>query len=359
MTSETDAARLVAILERLRRRAATAMAVRYMCATTAVALLLAEATMMTAPSIVRPAVLLGGIVLATAIAAFAAWFRAPTIRETALVADRRLHLKDRLGTAYQYRDAADEFSRLVVRDALSHADDLRGASAFPIHVPGWVRFALVAACAAPLVFVIARGVVPELWQRASSGDPSGVGALSIPSPAGSPDGASASPDAVTTTRVPAEARLGAQSPSADDGRPESADPPENTGPSPTRAAGPSESGGTRNIDGAASDSGRTPRAPQTSLTEGVSAGRGSGAAGSPQTTQAGGLTGAPLDFARGRPDGDRGLPGTQPTANPSQDAAYRSAWSTSQRAIAQEHIPSGLRDYVRQYFLAIRPAEPR
>jgi hypothetical protein len=351
MTSGTDAGRLVVILARLRRRAVVALAVRYICAAATVTLLVGEAVLMASPAYAGPRALLGGLALAAGVAGAAAWFRAPAVRETAHAVDRRLRLQNRLVTAFQYRDATDEFSRLVVRDALAHADDIRPALAFPLRIPGWVRFAAVAACAAPLVFVLARDAVPEFWQRASTGDASAPGALSIPSAAGNRD-ETATPEANAGAAVDGAPRVAVEATpvpqEAGNRGPLSERTPGNVDSSTPRTAA-AETGGRGVPAGARSGSGRAGGTPRGAPAEGGGAGRGNGNAGSSQTAQAGGLTGEPgsdTDAARAR----RG-------AEPARDPAYRSAWSTSQRAIAQEHIPSALREYVRQYFLAIRPVE--
>jgi hypothetical protein len=307
-----------------------------------------------APAGPRLATLLAGVALAAIAAGAAAWFRAPVMRETAVTVDSQLHLQNRLVTAFQYRDATDEFSRLVVRDALSHAGGVRPASAFPVRIPGWVRVAAIAVFAAPLVFFLARTSVPEFWQRASIGDASAPGALSVPSPGGSRGGTPANPDGTASTIADGAAREQVEgaipSQSSRDAHvqseraADSADSPASPAPGNTRENGEPRAAGQPD-----SASGRGIQ-PQTGVTAGVGAGRGAGAAGSRQTAQAGGLTGDPAsdDIAQ-----------SQAASQPARDRAYSTAWSASQRAIAQEHVPSALREYVRQYFLAIRPAENR
>jgi hypothetical protein len=324
------------------------LAVRYICAAVAVAALVADAMVMAWPGNPRLTTVLGGVALAAVAAAVAAWFRAPALRETAHTVDRRLRLQNRLVTAFQYRNATDEFSRLVVRDALSRAGDIRPASAFPLHLPGWIRVVAVTACAAPLIFVLASKTVPGFWQRAAIGDASAPGALSIPSTAENRDAPASSPAAAgavadRAARVPVET---APLPQQAGGGQQSERTRGNLDSSTARTAA-ADTGGRGVAAGERSGSERAASTPPDARTDGGRAGRGNATAGSPQREQAGGLA--------GDPGSDTNVASAQRGAEPARDPAYRSAWSTSQRAIAQEQIPSALREYVRQYFLAIRP----
>ena len=128
----SDAAAVLNRLERARARIAVGLLVRTLGWCCTVAALAGAAGLLTGalpPSAVWMAAP-AALVAATAAVAF----RYPTRRTAAAMLDARLGLDDRAAAALSVLDAADPFSRLVVRDAAVRLSGVRLATAFPLHV---------------------------------------------------------------------------------------------------------------------------------------------------------------------------------------------------------------------------------
>lgn len=346
MSPAENAVGLAAKLARFRRRAWLVLFAQDACVTGAVAALVIEAMMVAArsliprlfiPSLLVPSVFVP-LVLAAAIvvAAATAFARTPGLRDIAKALDVRLRLQDRLVTAVQFQHDTDAFSNLVVGDALARLDVVGPESAFPFRVskPGWIAGA--AAVAAPIVFVLATTGVPRIREMMRGGRAAGAGTLTMPSQdtssrAASSDGRTRAPgaataserrsgtdiDAATTPPANALARAAQQTPGA---APHAA------------ASGTRESIGNRAAGAAAQPAvgGTLSESDAGGVKNGIAARIGTAEQGVARTAAA-----------------DRST------------AAYRAAWSNAERAIAQEKVPSDLRAYVRQYFVAIRPLEDK
>ena len=88
----------------------------------------------------------------------AGWIQAPSRMETARWLDGKSELKERLSTALEISDDKknDNWSRLVVTDAATHARDVDPGKLLPFHLPKASRWALVA-----LAVGAGLGFVPE------------------------------------------------------------------------------------------------------------------------------------------------------------------------------------------------------
>ena len=85
---------------------------------------------------------------------------------------------------------------------------------------------------------------------------------------------------------------------------------------------------------------------------GAAAGRGAGGLSTELAQAAGGVKGESLRNAA-----DAAADESRPASplSPAYSARYRTASARAQAAIAQERVPAGLANYVKNYFIAIRP----
>src|SRR5712691_1544147 len=80
-------------------------------------------------------VLIGGVVVCTAIATAWALIKKPTREQAATAIDERLRLKEKFSTAIYVRPSSDPFAMAAVRDAERTADSVQLGKQFPIPFP--------------------------------------------------------------------------------------------------------------------------------------------------------------------------------------------------------------------------------
>lgn len=270
----------------------------------------------------------------------------PGLRDIAASIDARLDLQDRLVTALQFKAAVDPFSQLVVRDAHSRVASIRASDAVPFALPRSIRAASAAAAIVSAVMIVATTEIPR-WSPAGS---TGVGnpgvtanAAGAAGPAG--DAARQQPNPAAGASIVADngtERSAARQQTA-------ADHSESTTRSPqarslSEIASPS-SGGTEQIERGSTASGDTS---STNTNSSGDTGVAGGAASTSREPRGGGVANGARNA---RPTG---------TAAPPDDSTYRVAYQTgraaAESAVEQNRVPADLRSYVRDYFVAIRPA---
>ena len=338
---------LVTRLRGLQRRATLVLFAQALCLSGGVSLLIGEAL------VVGGAV--HNVVTAVAIAATAALLTAaaativlrPGLRDIAASIDARLHLQDRLVTALQFNAAVDPFSQLVVRDAYSRVVSIRASDAVPFALPRSVRAASAAAAIVSAVTIVATTEVPR-WSSAGWTGFGGPGvkanAAGAAGPASSAARQQANPAAGASIAADngTERSSGRQRPAADQAE---ATTPSTQARSLSEIASPS-SGGTGRLE-----RGSTPRGDTTSTNTETNAPDDSGvAAGAASTSyeQRGGGVANGARRARST--------ATAPPDNSTYRAAYRNGRAAVESAVGQDRVPADLRSYVRDYFVAIRPA---
>ncbi len=310
--------------------------------------------------LIGEALVVGGaihnMVTAVAMAATAALLTAatatillrPGLREIAASIDARLDLQDRLVTALQFNAAVDPFSQLVVRDAHSRVASIRPSDAVPFALPRIIRATSAAAAIVSAVMIVATAEFPR-WSpagstgfgspgvtanAASAAGPAGNAARQQPNPAA---GASIAADSGTEGSSPR------QQPAADQRE-------ATTRSTPARSlneiASPS-SGGTERIERGSTSSGDT-TSTNTDTNTSDDTGAAGGAASTSYEQRGGGVA-----------NGARSARSTG-TAAPPDDSTYRAAYqngrAAAESAVGQDRVPADLRSYVRDYFVAIRPA---
>jgi hypothetical protein len=272
----------------------------------------------------------------------------PGLRDIAASIDARLHLQDRLVTALQFNAAVDPFSQLVVRDAHSRAASIRASDAVPFALPRSIRAASAAAAIVSAVTFIATTEVPR-WSPAGW---TGFGGAGVTANAAG----AAGPASGAARQVPNPAA--AASVASDNGTERSserqqpaADQAEATAPS-TQARSLSEiaspsSGGTERLELGSTTSGDT-TSTNTDTNTSDDAGVAGGAASTSYEQRGGGVA-----------NGARRARSTDAAAPP-DDSTYRAAYqngrAAAESAVGQDRVPADLRSYVRDYFVAIRPA---
>ena len=364
----TDAAVLMNALETLRRRYRRVTVVANACVALIVAASAALPLFVEAPMATAVPLTLLLTCAAFAIALGAALIRTPARRQIAAIVDARLALDERLVTALQYAGDQDVVSRLVVRDAAGRVATVAPARVFPYHVPA--RLPMVAAVAltasACLTLIAAR--VPVMMpvgtaRAAATMPPAGAGPVARTRTQMTTVSDSALP---TAAKSVAEASRAAgtratEGPTAALGARSGATGARASAETTTRVASDLERGGPR--DSAPLAAVAPPRAapgvpqPASSASPRSRPGSATGAvtrAGS-VSSAAGGLSGK----GRGQRGSSGGVPradGTTPDRQSADyGARYRESLARAESALAQEHTPPGLRAYVREYFLSIRP----
>lgn len=368
-----EAAAVLAALARFRRRAVRVAALRNAIATILGVLIVAQLTAVglgtlvpwTAPTVA--AVLCLAAVAGGAVAVA----RAPSLIETAMIVDRRLHLENRATATLQFVRADDPVARLVVRDGAARLALCRPPEAFPVEYPRHVRMLVTGVACATLLFVAAQSRSPSSASRQAGASGIGAaqaGALARGEASGGPEesGGQAQQRAGLGRSGPERGapdhRAGSIAPAVADSRAGSTGPP----PAPSTGAAvetPTPSHGEKtpspeSTNGRAAAGGSV--AGRTGDTRSAAAGPPIGASASggsvtgEVTGRGGGLRGAaPRANAAAR---------ATSTAGPRQgveSAQSRADWQRGQAAIAQARIPPELRHYVRAYFAAIRsPQQP-
>jgi hypothetical protein len=367
-TDATDAVVLTNALEKLRRRYRRVTVV----ANAGIALIVAASAALPlfvqAPMATAVPLTLLLTCAAFAIALGAAMIGTPARRQIAAIVDARLALDERLVTALQYVDDQDAVSRLVVRDAAGRVAAVAPARVFPYHVPARLPMVAAVALAASACLTLIAARVPVMMpvgtaRAGATMPPGGTGPLARPRtqattvsdstlPTAAKPVAEASHDAGTRA---AEAPTAAQSARAGAAGVRASaetaaravpdaqrDPPRDSAPlaavAPPRAA-----------------AGVPQRASSPSPNSHPGSAAGAIARAGSLSSAAGGLSGK----GRGQRGGSGGVPQPDETKpdRQSQDygVRYRESLARAESALAQEHTPPGLRAYVREYFLSIRP----
>ena len=333
------------LLRRCRRRLVVVAAVRRAGITLPIAIALSE----TIALVARPApvvlwtVVASAIGLALIVALGAAMVSAPSLRDTAAALDARLRLQDRMVTALQVATDDDPMATLVLRDVAVRIAGVSPSQTFPLEPPAHFRAIGAAAIAISTVFVVVSVTAPA-WRidrarqvgspvtggaqrsRGARSETQQPGANAAPAPSG-PRPAGASQVAARATEPAVGRDLGRS-------------------PAGLRAAGPR-----RGSDAAAAPAGR--EAPGATVPAGAAAaGRGAAGASTELAQAAGGVKGESL---RNAADAAADESGPASPLSPAYAARYRTASARAQAAIAQERVPAGLANYVKNYFIAIRP----
>jgi hypothetical protein len=339
---------LVTRLRGLRRRATLVLFAQALCLSGGVSLLIGELLVVGG--------MVHNVVTAVAMAATAALLTAaaatillrPGLRDIAASIDARLHLQDRLVAALQFNAAVDPFSQLVVRDAHSRVASIRAADAVPFALPRSIRAASAAAAIVSVVTIVATTEVPR-WSRAGRTGFGGPGVTVNGAGAEGSASSAARQQPNSSARASIAAANGTERSSAR--QQPAADQPEATTPS-TQAQSLSEiaspsSGGTERLErGSTTGGGNTSTKTDTNTSDHAGV---AGVAASTSYEQRGG----------GVANGTRSARSTGTTALPDNStyrAAYRSGRAAAESAVGQDRVPADLRSYVRDYFVAIRPA---
>jgi hypothetical protein len=302
--------------------------------------------------------------------------RTPTLRATGAELDRRLGLADHVAAALQLRDSPDPVARLVVKDATARLADLAPPRVFPLHVAG-PGLKVAGAAAVALMAVWTNATLNSGGNDSLQAGVPGEGGAAVAVTSVKPPQARSQEarDVTRTTDGGASQRQGGatreatpqESPtrtSAADNAPAQRDPTTSEATaSPltgsNRASTPGDPGSSSASNPAvrnASDTqgaGGSARAAGSQTSSGGATSRGTGAsadATDPLRSGAGGIRGGALT-------GQIVVPSSAPTAAaPPYSARYQTARARAESALAREEVPPALQDYVRNYFLAIRPA---
>jgi hypothetical protein len=333
------------LLHRCRRRLVVVAAVRRAGISVPIAIALSE----TIALVARPApvvlwtVAAAAVGVALIIALGAAMMGAPSLRGTAAALDARLRLQDRMVTALQVATDDDPMATLVLRDVAVRIAGVSPSQTFPLEPPDHFRAIGVAAIAISTVFVVVSVTSPawrvdharQVGSPVTGGAQRTRGARSeTPEP-----GANAAP-APSDPRPAGAPQVAARATEPAVGR--------DLGRSPTglRAAGPR-----RGSEAASAPAGR--ETPGAAVPAGAAAaGRGAAGASMELAQAAGGVKGESLRNAA-----DAAADESRPASplSPGYAARYRTASARAQAAIAQERVPAGLANYVKNYFIAIKP----
>jgi hypothetical protein len=338
---------LVTRLRGLQRRATLVLFAQALCLSGGVSLLIGDAL------IVGGAV--HNVTAAVAMAATAALLTAaaatillrPGLRDIAASIDARLHLQDRLVTALQFNAAVDPFSQLVVRDAHARVASIRASDAVPFALPRSIRATSTAAAIVLAVMIVVT--TGPRWSPAGWPGFGGPGATANAARAAGPTSNAARQQPNPATGASIAADNGTERSSA--GQQPAANQAEATTPSTQVRSlseiAPPSSGGTERLERGSRTSGdaaSTDTDTNTPDDTGVA-----GVAASTSYEQRGG--GVANGARSARPTG-----AAAPPDDSTYRAAYRSARAAAESAVGQDRVPADLRSYVRDYFVAIRPA---
>lgn len=337
---------LVTRLKALQRRATLVLFAQAFCLCVAASVLIGEAL------VVGGAV--HSMVAAVAMAATAALLAAvaatmvlrPRLSDIAALIDARLHLQDRVVTALQFNTAIDPFSKLVVRDAHARVAAVRASDAVPFTVPRRIRAAVGAAAVVSAVMIVATTEAPR-WSRTGWTGFGGAGVA--PNSSGV-----AAPASIATAR---QQNAVAGSAIATDNQTERSSARQQPDANQTGATEPSvQSSSSREASPSSDGTGRlergsTSRGDTTSTSTGANTPGDAGVAGGAASTSYEQRGGGVANGARSARATDTATPGDS-----TYRAAYRSGRAAAESAVAQDRVPADLRSYVRDYFVAIRPA---
>lgn len=330
---------LIATLARLRRRAVLVALVRY--GVLWLALVAAGVPLLLFAALPRPAFALP--LAALAIAGALAVARAPSLRNVAARADEAFALEDRLVTALQHVKDNDIMSRLVVRDAETRLASVSPGRVYPIQAPRRMGAAIAVSATVSLLGLLvvssarpARVVELRGTDNVTADDPAPAAATSAAGPSASTRArtavASAAPASIRTSPA---ARPGSNAQAA---------------PAPAGNEPPRPSGTPAGATGQAGRRGLPAGTPGNDLARRTTDETGSGAGlGSNSVSAKAGGQGDTLP----REPGGRSAAFSARTARDRRQ--YEAARGDAEAAMAREHVPPGLRDYVKAYFNAIRP----
>jgi hypothetical protein len=377
----TDSEALHLHLERFRRRSRTVLLARHLCMAAPAALVLADASVRW-PTL-GPHGWVTAVGLLALVAALTHW-KTPDRAGVAALVDRRFRLEDRAVAALTVSGSRDAVAELIVRDAILRIKDLPADRVIPLELGHSARAALIAAAllVVPLVltspsFVVPRGGDDEPSVEIAAGQRQSR--LSGRGTAGeSPQSSPASGDADSTL-----AREERPSPGRAEASP-SRPGPEGSGTVATsrlrdaapQALSPSafqaESARSSTDTGAAASGTRSVASPSGAPPAATGSGPrspGVAAAGAaPQAARSGtGAEASASDAREGAGTAGGMLRSAPPLASPPPTiltpsgpayvARYREARAVADVAIAREQVPRSRRSHVRDYFLAIRPAD--
>jgi hypothetical protein len=315
--------------------------------------------------------LMGGIATALVASAFVARRLAGGIAQTAATLDRRFGLANRVATAWQFATESDQMSRLIVADATLALTNRRPqdlALERPRHL-GW----MLAGLAVALVAFALSGSSTNASRDGTSSQSVLKGVGSAPFSNSDKRAPSSAPArSGETARAAAAATAANLRRDAAESSTELASRDDRSGRSAVASSALTE---------ASSRNGDVERVPATQTTIGADASQGASAgratdrkpapgpgAGSPNALQAaraelGGASGSVLSRARTASAG--GVRGGSTTGEHSDDpqhitsnaraASALAAWNRAESALAHEPLPLELRNYVRDYLIAVRP----
>ena len=340
---------LVTRLKALRRRATLVLFAQALCLSGGLAVLIAEALLV--GGAVHDAAAIG--IAATAIlltAAASTILLRPDLHGIAASVDARLHLQDRLVTALEFNAAIDPFSQLVTMDAHSRIAAVRASEAVPFALPLGIRVVSVAAAVVSGVMVVAITVAPR-WSSAGwtgFGGPgvtaNTVGAAAAVISAQASQQGSPGAGASNTTNARSELTAARQQQAASDQA--------GAATASARARSVSEVAAPSNSDTERLEHEATTRGDTTSTNISPNTPTDAGVAGNAATTSQEQRGGGVANGARAmRSPGVAARPD-----DPAYRAAYRSGRAAAESAVAHDRVPADLRSYVRDYFVAIRPA---
>jgi hypothetical protein len=363
-----DAASFLKQLMRFRRRLAVVAFVRHVPAAAGIAIVATETAVIAA----HPTPGQGGVwfvgcaVLALTIAGAIALLQTRSLSRTATTLDSRFQLDDCEVTALEFAGCSDSMSRLIVVDASARLAR-RAPGELSLESPprlGWISAGVVGIS---IAVAIGRSPLPpeiDASRQDSAAKAAQVaGALNehSRSPA-APKGVEAKAEgaAASSRRVPSEpaaAALG-QGELPVGVRPRSS--PQVSGERSTFSEGRTPAGSTAAAEMRSDDRAESTR-PSASNSAAVEGRRSD--AGEARSDRRAGPGGGP---AVGPGAGAGGVNGTLPATTPwsptrrpadgsNYAVRYRRAWNQAESPLAQERVPAGLRVYIRDYFLAIRP----
>jgi hypothetical protein len=380
---DVTAGAFAAALRPFRRRLRLSVFARTLAVTGAVSFALLTVVVLTVPPLRTAAVAAWSGALAAAVAA--AWMvalvRTPSLAATAATLDRELRLHDGCVTALQFSASSDAMSSLVVQDALARLHGVPPAR-LPLRVrpaPYWLMTALaaVAALASVAGTMAEREAMAGDAREAPAGADAATGLRGGDSRRAADDrAAAAATDAVARESRPDHREVAAARPArtlrdlqtrssratertAKDVPSESADGAGVTDDAPDAGSGGPRTGDAARAPAVSPDrgerNGATNGGDRAALTNGdfAGAGRGGGGRGSARPGPGGVAGGAVLSSAARTSVVDAEAPDL------ADRASYRAAYARAEAALAREPVPAPLRDYVREYFRAIRPEAER
>lgn len=340
---------LVSRLKALRQRATLVLFVQALCLSGGLSVLIGEALVV--GGAVHNAAAIGIAATATLLTAAASTILLrPDLHRIAASVDARLHLQDRLVTALEFNAAVDPFSQLVAMDAHSRITAVRPSEAVPFALPLGIRVVSVAAAVVSAVMVVAITGAPR-WSPAGWTGFGGPGVttntVGAPAPVNSAQASQqGNPQAGASNATDARSEPSAAR------QQQAASDQTGAATASARARPVSEVAAPSNSDTEQVEREATTRGDTASTNTSTKTPTDSGVAGNAVTTSdeqrgggvANGALAARSAGMTARPD------------DPAYRAAYRSGRAAAESAVAHDRVPADLRSYVRDYFVAIRPA---